>query len=83
MLLQRTALLEEFTASLGAKSATTIDAYQRAVRQALEWLRERPGHADGFHPDQLTRTAVESYLADLERRAALEDRLVAKPVLPS
>jgi len=63
-------LLEEFTVSLAAKSTATIDAYRRAVRQALEWLREHPGHEEGFHPDQLTRTAVESYLTDLARRGA-------------
>jgi site-specific recombinase XerD len=68
MMLQHTALLDEFTVSLGAKSATTVDAYRRAVRQALEWLRDHPGHEEGFHPDQLTRTAVESYLTNLARR---------------
>jgi site-specific recombinase XerD len=61
-------LLEEFTVFLEAKSTATIDAYRRAVRQALEWLREHPGHEEGFHPDQLTRTAVESYLGRLERQ---------------
>jgi site-specific recombinase XerD len=70
MMLQHSTLLDEFTTSLGAKSATTIDAYRRAVRQTLVWLREHPGHEEGFHPEQLTRTAVESYLTGLARRGA-------------
>jgi site-specific recombinase XerD len=40
------------------------------VRQVLLWLRERPGQEDGFHPDQLTRTAVETYLAVLAHAGA-------------
>jgi len=68
MMLQHATLLDEFAAALGAKSAATVDAYRRAVRQALDWLRERPGQEEGFHPDHLTRTAVESYLTHLERQ---------------
>ena len=67
MMLQHATLLNEFAAALG-KSAATVDAYRRAVRQALDWLRERPGQEEGFHPDHLTRTAVESYLTHLERQ---------------
>ena len=69
-MLQQGPLLDEFAAALGAKSASTVDAYRRAVRQMLDWLHERPGQEEGFHPDYLTRTAVESYLAYVERQGA-------------
>jgi site-specific recombinase XerD len=75
---KRVDLLAEYAAALAAlaaKAPATADAYLRAVRQWLDWLQERPDHgADGedgaagtgFHPDQFTRTAVETYLASLE-----------------
>jgi len=65
-----TPLLDEFASFLEAKSVATVDGYRRVARQLLAWLAERPGNADGFHPDQLTRTAVETYLAVLAGRGA-------------
>jgi site-specific recombinase XerD len=77
----RADLLAEYAAALEAKSPATADAYLRAVRQWLNWLQDRPNYAvavsggenaaadsmtTGFHPDQFTRTAVETYLVALE-----------------
>ncbi len=68
LLFEPTSIVEEFASSLGAKSPATVDGYRRAVRQLLAWLAARPGQSDGFHPDQFTRTAVETYLTTLEGR---------------
>lgn len=61
-------LLEEYHASLAAKAPGTVDAYLRAVRQLLDWIAARPGNAGDFHPEFLTKTAVELYLAYLEAK---------------
>ncbi len=61
-------LLEEYRGSLVAKAPGTVDAYLRAVRQLLDWIAARPGNAGDFHPELLTKTAVESYLAHLEAK---------------
>jgi hypothetical protein len=50
-------LLEECIISLGGKWAATIAPCRRAARQALEWLRERPGQ-EGIHSDHLTFIAT-------------------------
>src|SRR6266545_1823326 len=50
--------------TLRGKATGTTDAYLRVLRQLLAWLAERPG-GDPFDPRQLTRTAVEIYLAEL------------------
>lgn len=65
-LLNRQDLLTAYTEYLGTKSRATIDAYTRAVRQFVLWLTQRPGYGEEFHPDQLTRAAVETYLTHLE-----------------
>jgi len=57
-------LLVEYADTLRGKAAGTADAYLRVLRQLLAWLAERPG-GDQFDPRQLTRTAVEVYLAEL------------------
>jgi hypothetical protein len=67
-------LLDECIVSLGGKLAATIDPCRRAVRQALEWLRERPGQEEGIHPDHLTRIVVETYLAYMERQGRVSKR---------
>jgi hypothetical protein len=49
--------LTAYTVALDGKAAGTVDAYLRALRQFLTWLAQRPGHADGFTPEQFTRRA--------------------------
>src|SRR5579859_774949 len=61
-------LLVDYSTALSIKAPATGDAYVRAVRQFLMWLATKPGQSDGFHPDQLTRTAVELYLTYLEQQ---------------
>lgn len=61
-------LLEEYCSDLPGKSERTIDAYIRVLRQLMEWIAERPGNGNLFRPDQLTRTAVETYLTHLRKQ---------------
>jgi site-specific recombinase XerD len=61
-------LVGEYLATLGGRSASTVDAYGRILRQLATWVTERPGGASGFRPELLTRTAVEGFLSGLEAR---------------
>lgn len=60
------ALLIEYEAFLSGKTKSTVDAYLRALRQLLLWIAQRPGSGGQFHPEQLTKTAMETYLATLD-----------------
>jgi site-specific recombinase XerD len=60
------ALLTEYEAFLSGKTHSTIDAYMRAIKQLLLWIVERPGGGSEFHPEQLTKTAMETYIAYLD-----------------
>ncbi len=57
-------LVDEYLLALGGKAAGTVDAYARILRQLTAWIAARPG-SSGFQPEHLTRTALETYLADL------------------
>jgi site-specific recombinase XerD len=60
-------LLHEFMASLAGKAETTMDTYHRELRHFLTWLAQRPGNRGSFSAArQLTRTALETYLAYLQ-----------------
>jgi hypothetical protein len=52
-------LLQEYQYFLSNKAEGTIDAYVRTTRQVMEWIAQRPGNVGRFHPQQLTKTAVE------------------------
>ncbi|MGI9060490.1 MAG: tyrosine-type recombinase/integrase [Ktedonobacteraceae bacterium] len=60
-------LLREYEQFLSGKAEGTIEAYLRTVGHLMEWIADRPGHEHHFLPPQLTKTAVEMYLAQLER----------------
>ena len=60
-------LIEEYKHLLSGKAEGTIDAYLRTIRQMMIWVAKRPGNDGYFQPQQLTKTAVEMYLAYLER----------------
>jgi site-specific recombinase XerD len=76
--------LRDYIAALSGKAPTTIDVYQRIVRQFLAWLRERPGSTPIFHPRTFTRTAVEVYLAYLDTLGlSISHRVRVKAVLSS
>src|SRR5579859_6518719 len=62
------ALVEEYVATLAGKADGTIDAYGRILRQLTQWIAQRPGNGGHFRPDAFTRTALETYLAELEEK---------------
>jgi site-specific recombinase XerD len=61
-------LVGEYLATLGGRSASTVDAYGRVLRSLAGWVSERPGGVGRFRPELLTRTAMETYLKELEGR---------------
>ena len=61
------ALLNGFLGSLTGKAETTLEAYRRELRHFFDWLSQRPGNRGPFRaPQQLTKTALEPYLAQLQ-----------------
>ena len=55
------ALLKEFIFSLSGKAGTTVDAYQRELRNFLDWMSQRAGNGGPFDAQQqLTKTAPAS-----------------------
>jgi len=64
---QQNRLLDEFVESLAGKAETTVSTYQRELRQFLSWIAARPGNSSRFRPENMTRTALETYLIHLER----------------
>lgn len=60
------ALLQEYEAFLSGKTHSTVDAYMRVLRQITLWMKELPGSGGEFHPQQLTKTAMETYITYLE-----------------
>jgi site-specific recombinase XerD len=61
-------LLAAYTATLETKAPSTVDVYTRILRQFTAWLAERPGSSGTFQPDQLTVTALDTYLKEREAR---------------
>src|SRR3989441_9364070 len=61
------ALLGEYEHFLAGKADGTTDAYLRTVRHLIGWLAQRPGNAEQFQSQQLTRPVVEGYLIYLEQ----------------
>ena len=61
------ALLKEFISSLSGKAGTTVDAYQRELRNFLDWISQRAGNSGPFDAQQqLTKTALQFYLTYLQ-----------------
>jgi site-specific recombinase XerC len=58
-------LVTAYLATLQTKAPGTLDAYGRVLRQLTTWIAQRPGDAGRFQPDQLTVTALDTYLKDL------------------
>lgn len=77
-----TDLVGVYLATLGGRSAATVEAYGRILGQLSAWIGERPGGSDGFRPELLTRTAVEGFLSELEARGhGTSHRLRAKSAI--
>lgn len=76
-----TGLIEGYEATLAGRAAGTRDAYRRELVRLTSWVADRPGAAGCFRADQLTRTTLEMYLADLEASGySLSSRARAKAV---
>ncbi|MCA9896220.1 MAG: tyrosine-type recombinase/integrase, partial [Anaerolineae bacterium] len=60
-------LLREYEASLIGKSQGTIDNYMRAVTKLTDWIATLPGSTGIFEPEMFTRTAMQTYIDQLER----------------
>lgn len=58
-------LLAEYIQSLAGRTASTVETYRRELGQLLLWIGARPGNNRRFRADQLTVTALETYLAEL------------------
>jgi site-specific recombinase XerC len=77
-------LLQEYQHFLTGKAEGTIDAYVRTTRHVMEWVAQRPGNSGNFHPQQLTKTAVEVYLTSLEQQGfSLNHRARVKSTISS
>lgn len=50
---------------LSSRDAATIATYTRILTKFTDWLAQRPGTGGHFHPQAITRTAVEFFLATL------------------
>ncbi|AQT86972.1 hypothetical protein B1222_23320 (plasmid) [Paenibacillus larvae subsp. pulvifaciens] len=59
-------ILEEYLKKLSNKDESTIDSYMRILRKFTDWMSERPGSRGKFQPGMLTRTALETYLTEME-----------------
>jgi hypothetical protein len=59
-------VLAAYTATLATKAPGTVDVYTRILRQFTAWLAARPGSSGIFQPDQLTVTALDTYLKERE-----------------
>lgn len=65
ILSQPDALVDEYVATLAGKADGTVDAYARILRQFTQWIAARPGNGGRFQPEAFTRTALETYLAEI------------------
>lgn len=61
------ALLAQYEHTLSGKAPGTVDGYIRALRKFTTWIATKPDSNGRFQPDQFTRTALETYLAELEQ----------------
>ncbi len=61
-------LVEEYLLTLEGRSAPTVEVYRRILRSLARWVVERPGGSGGFRSELFTRTALETYLKELEGR---------------
>src|SRR5215472_8100596 len=61
-------LLSEYEQYLSGKADGTTALYIRSIQHVIAWLAQCPGNGGHFQPQQLTKTAVEMYLAYLEQQ---------------
>jgi site-specific recombinase XerD len=58
-------LLAGYVQTISGKAGGTRAAYERILRQLTTWIAARPGAGGAFCPEHFTRTALETYLAQL------------------
>ena len=80
---QHDPLVDSYLATLRHKAPGTIVGYSRAINAFLEWLEQHPGNEDGFHPEQFTKTAVQTYFTELEHQYSPSYRTLVKAALSS
>ena len=77
-------ILREYEQLIATKDEKTIDAYMRILRQFTEWLSERPGSEGRFKTEQLTHTAVDTYIRELDQEGySISHRNRVKTVIGS
>lgn len=59
-------LVREYLESLVRKAPGTITNYERLLHNLTVWIAARPGSEGSFHPELLTRVALETYINHLE-----------------
>jgi len=72
-------LVQAYLVTLKNKAAGTIVGYSRALDAFTVWLAERSG--EDFQPEHFTKTAVETYFAELETRYSVSYRTLVKSAL--
>ena len=82
--MEMTHFLKDYEATLATKASTTVDVYSRILRQFMTWLAERPGSTMTFQPEQLTVTALDTYLKELAAQgSSISHRSRVKTVVGS
>ena len=59
-------LIADYLETLKNKAPGTVVGYQRALDAFVDRLAARPGSQEQFQPEAFTKTAVETYFAELE-----------------
>lgn len=63
------------------RRATTVEAYSIILHQFTAWVARRPGNEQGFHPSQLSQTAVDVYLNTALKSASSSHKQRVKSVI--
>lgn len=74
-------LMLEYLDTLQNKAPGTLVGYRRALDAFTTWLVQRPGSHGDFQPSTFTKTAVESYFAELEAHYSPSYRTLVKAAL--
>ncbi len=75
------ALIDNYLETLKNKAPGTVVGYRRALEAFRVWLAQRPGCGNDFQPITFTKTAVETYFAELEVRYSVSYRTLVKSAL--
>ena len=74
-------MVTEFLETLSDRTESTRAVYGRALYRLTDWIAQRPGSQGAFAPENLTRTALATYLGELgEQGLSLSHRARVKVV---